>query len=72
MYRRAEKELGIDLSRSFYVGDRWRDVAVTEELGGTGFLVRTGYGGQDAPAEFERVDDLAAAATRIVALVSGQ
>jgi histidinol phosphatase-like enzyme len=58
MYRQAEEELGIDLSRSFYVGDRWRDVGVTEEVGGTPFLVRTGAGGVGAPDGFDTVRDL--------------
>ena len=70
MYRQAEREMSIDLGRSFYVGDRWRDVAVTEEVGGTGFLVRTGAGGQGAPlgaGHVEFVDNLAEAADRITA-----
>jgi D-glycero-D-manno-heptose 1,7-bisphosphate phosphatase len=70
MYRRAERELSIDLARSFYVGDRWRDVAVTEEVGGTGFLVRTGAGGKGAPPGVNHVvyvESLAEAADRILA-----
>lgn len=67
MYRQAEGELGVDLTRSFYVGDRWRDVAVTESIGGTPFLVRTGAGGQGAPDGKERVADLAEATERILA-----
>ncbi len=66
MYREAEDELGIDLSRSVYVGDRWRDVGVTEEVGGTPFLVRTGAGGQGAPEGFETVADLGEAVDRFI------
>jgi D-glycero-D-manno-heptose 1,7-bisphosphate phosphatase len=69
MYRRAADELSIDLARSFYVGDRWRDVAVTEEVGGTFFLVRTGAAGQGAPAGTGRVADLAEAVDRILAIL---
>ncbi|UCC82356.1 MAG: HAD family hydrolase [Gemmatimonadota bacterium] len=72
MYRRAAERLSIDLARSFYVGDRWRDVAVTEEVGGTPFLLATGAGGQGAPDGFERTRDLAEAADRIVAGLDGQ
>jgi histidinol-phosphate phosphatase family protein len=61
MYRRAEKELGIDLSRSLYVGDRWRDVGVTEDVGGRAYLVATGAGGAGAPEGVEVVRDLAEA-----------
>lgn len=72
MYRRAAEKHSIDLSRSFYVGDRWRDVAVTEETGGTPFLLATGAGGQGAPDGFERTRDLAEAADLIVASLDGQ
>ncbi|NIN70830.1 MAG: HAD-IIIA family hydrolase [Gemmatimonadetes bacterium] len=72
MYRRAAERLSIDLARSFYIGDRWRDVAVTEEVGGTPFLLATGAGGQGAPDGFERTKDLAEAADIIVASLDGK
>lgn len=34
LYRRAAADLGIDLARSLYVGDRFRDIAPGIELGG--------------------------------------
>ena len=71
MYRRAERDLSVDLSRSYYVGDRWRDVTVTESIGGTPFVVRTGAGGQGAPEDIERVRDLAEAADRILSSLAG-
>jgi D-glycero-D-manno-heptose 1,7-bisphosphate phosphatase len=70
MYRQAEREMAIDLSRSFYVGDRWRDVAVTEQVGGVAFLVRTGAADADAPAGVILVDDLTAAADSILSKLS--
>jgi D-glycero-D-manno-heptose 1,7-bisphosphate phosphatase len=72
MYRRAAERLSLDLAGSFYVGDRWRDVAVTEELGGTPFLLATGAAGQGAPEGFARTKDLAEAADKIVASLDGQ
>jgi histidinol-phosphate phosphatase family protein len=75
MYRKAERDLSLDLSRSFYVGDRWRDVAVTERVGGTGIIVRTGAAGQGAPPDVDRtrfVDDLAEAADRILASLKSE
>lgn len=69
LFRRAARELGLDLSRSVLVGDRLRDVVPALELGARGLLVRTGYGREEesyAPAEIEVVDDLAAAAARIL------
>jgi histidinol-phosphate phosphatase family protein len=39
LFRRAAREHGIDLARSTYVGDRWRDVAPGLALGGLGILI---------------------------------
>jgi D-glycero-D-manno-heptose 1,7-bisphosphate phosphatase len=44
MHRRAAAALGIDLARSYYIGDKVTDVLPAVELGGQGILVRTGYG----------------------------
>lgn len=68
MFQRAARELGIDLARSFYVGDRLKDVLPASELGGTGILVRTGYGQEEAerlPPGFELAEDLQDAARLI-------
>jgi D-glycero-D-manno-heptose 1,7-bisphosphate phosphatase len=71
LYRRAAGELGLDLARSAYVGDRLKDVLPAVRLGGKGYLVRTGYGREqerDAPAEVMVVDNLEAAADAILTL----
>ncbi|MFN2400046.1 MAG: D-glycero-alpha-D-manno-heptose-1,7-bisphosphate 7-phosphatase [Gemmatimonadaceae bacterium] len=39
LYRRAIEEHGLDPANSWYVGDRWRDLAAAEMLGGNGILV---------------------------------
>lgn len=39
MYRAAAREHALDLTRSWYIGDRWRDVAPALTLGGHGVLV---------------------------------
>ncbi|MEW5917204.1 MAG: HAD-IIIA family hydrolase [Gemmatimonadota bacterium] len=39
LHRRAAHDLGIDLSRSAYIGDRLRDVLPSKTLGGLGILV---------------------------------
>ena len=44
MLLRAAKDLDIDLSRSFGVGDRWHDVGAAQAAGARGVLVRTGLG----------------------------
>jgi D,D-heptose 1,7-bisphosphate phosphatase len=48
MHRDAARELGLDLGRSIYIGDREKDVLPALALGGQGFLVRTGYGAEQA------------------------
>jgi D-glycero-D-manno-heptose 1,7-bisphosphate phosphatase len=41
---RAVRELQIDPTRSFVVGDRWLDVALARAVNAKAVLVRTGYG----------------------------
>lgn len=45
---RARDDMGLDLSRSWMVGDRWRDVEAGLAAGVRSILVRTGYGAEDA------------------------
>jgi len=44
MHREAAARHELDLAHSYYVGDKAADVLPALELGGTGILVRTGYG----------------------------
>ena len=44
MARRAAADLGIDLSRSYMIGDKVEDVEFGLAIGATPVLVRTGYG----------------------------
>lgn len=70
MHRAAAEALGIDLTRSFFVGDRVRDLLPALELGGEGILVRTGYGAAEEshlPPAFGVADDLLQAAGMILA-----
>lgn len=48
LYRQAAAELGLDLERSWWVGDRIRDVAAAAVLGGRGVLLKTGAGEEEA------------------------
>ena len=41
MYLRAARDHGLDLARSFYVGDRLRDVIMSLTLGGRAILVKS-------------------------------
>ena len=68
MYRRAAAALGLDLAASVYAGDRVTDVLPALETGGTGVLLRTGYGAEEAervPAGIEVLDDLGALARKL-------
>jgi D-glycero-D-manno-heptose 1,7-bisphosphate phosphatase len=71
MMRQAAADLGLDLSRSFTVGDKWSDVQAGTATGGRGLLVRTGYGrATEAAADMSDaaavVDNLAAATAWIL------
>lgn len=44
MIQKAAKDLSIDLSKSYMVGDRGADIQMAKEFGGKGVLVLTGYG----------------------------
>jgi D-glycero-D-manno-heptose 1,7-bisphosphate phosphatase len=69
---RAARDLGLDVERSFVVGDTWRDVGLAREVGARGILVRTGGGAieEARPPQGLRadvvVDNLAAAASWIL------
>ncbi len=74
MHRSAAEELGLDTTRSFFVGDRVGDLLPALELGGEGVLVRTGYGSEEEktlPPAFLAVDDLLQAARWILARPTG-
>jgi histidinol phosphatase-like enzyme len=52
MPEQAARELNLDLSRSFVVGDKRADIGMARAMGGRGLLVQTGYG----PFERARAD----------------
>jgi histidinol phosphatase-like enzyme len=66
---RAVRELGVEPTRSFVVGDRWLDIALGRAVGADTILVRTGYGmseEQKRPVDLTAdavVDNLIAAAS---------
>lgn len=47
MYQQASRDHGLDLARSAYIGDRWRDAQPALATGGLGILVP----GRETPAE---------------------
>ncbi len=68
LFVRAAREHGVDLRRSFLIGDRSRDVEPARELGATGILVRTGPDASEpVPPGAESAASLTRAAERILA-----
>jgi D-glycero-D-manno-heptose 1,7-bisphosphate phosphatase len=70
MLRQAAREFGIDLARSFMVGDRWRDVYAGAAAGCATFWVDHGYSEawpEGESVDYVRVDSLAEASERILA-----
>ena len=74
LLERAAAELGLDLGRSYMVGDRWSDLRCGAAVGASTILVLTGYGLGDAayvgpgqPVQPDHVaEDLLAAAEWII------
>jgi len=70
LYRRAADQLNLDLARSWWVGDRLRDIAGAARFGGRGLLVRTGAAASEAEAAaaqgWPSVPDLATAVRTIL------
>lgn len=58
LYRRAARELGLDLAAGLYVGDRPRDVLPGIRLGGRAYLVRGGREEEPPPPGCEVARDL--------------
>jgi D-glycero-D-manno-heptose 1,7-bisphosphate phosphatase len=61
LYRQAAERFGLDLSSSWWVGDRLRDVLPAEALGGRGILVGTTEPESAESNRFPRARDLMSA-----------
>jgi len=74
MLTRAAHEHGLDLHRSFVVGDRWDDIGAARAAGARGVLLRTGYGreAERAPREGLAADAIADNLAAAVAWILGQ
>jgi histidinol-phosphate phosphatase family protein len=67
LFQRAAAAHDLDLSRSFFVGDRLRDLVAGQRAGGRCFLIRSGDPERDRPVPgIELVDSLADAVGRIL------
>ncbi len=68
LFERAAKDLGIDLRRSYLIGDKRSDIIPAFQLGAKAILVKTGYGekeshqlGDPEAQSIQVVSDLSAA-----------
>lgn len=66
MHRKAAAEHGLDLSKSFYIGDKWRDVAPALKHDAIGILVPTP---DTSYSDLSRAKEDAAVATTLGAAV---
>jgi D-glycero-D-manno-heptose 1,7-bisphosphate phosphatase len=67
LYRQAAERFGVDLPRSWWVGDRLRDVLPAETFGGRGILVGTMESDGAESGRFLRARDLAGAVELMLA-----
>lgn len=73
--KKAERDFGIDLRRSFVIGDHPHDVELATRVGATGIYILSGHGMQhrgEIPAQTIVVDGILEAAELILASVAGQ
>lgn len=54
MALKAKKEFGVDLKKSFVIGDKVEDILFAKNFGGKGILVLTGYG-RKSMEEIEKI-----------------
>ena len=63
----AAREHGLDLTRSFVIGDRWRDIEMGTAAGTRAVLVETGYGRSQAARRPPNMADVPVVANLIEA-----
>jgi histidinol phosphatase-like enzyme len=62
MVEDAARDLGLDVARSWVVGDTWLDVGLAVQSGARGILVRTGHGTRVEPNRPEGIEAAAVVA----------
>jgi D-glycero-D-manno-heptose 1,7-bisphosphate phosphatase len=72
MLLQAAKDHGIDLPRSFVVGDRWRDIAAGQAVGCRTFFVDYGYDEKRPEKPYVPVKSLSEAAALILSRSSSR
>jgi D-glycero-D-manno-heptose 1,7-bisphosphate phosphatase len=67
MIHSAARDLSLDVSGSYLVGDRWRDIEMGQAAGAKGILVETGYGKTEAARRPNNIKPVAVVANLIEA-----
>jgi D-glycero-D-manno-heptose 1,7-bisphosphate phosphatase len=67
MIHSAARDLSLDVSGSYMVGDRWRDIEMGQAAGATGILVETGYGKTEASRRPDNIKPVTVVANLIEA-----
>jgi D-glycero-D-manno-heptose 1,7-bisphosphate phosphatase len=67
MIHSAARDLSLDVSGSYLVGDRWRDIEMGQAAGVTGILVETGYGKTEASRRPDNIKPVTVVANLIEA-----
>ena len=76
LFRDAVRDLRLDVNGAVFIGDRWRDVAPSLELGGRAILISSGMTGDDdrqraRDAGIESAATLQEAVQRVLTLTDG-
>ena len=64
----ASRDHSLDVSRSFVIGDRWRDIEMGLAAGAKAVLVETGYGRTESSRRPANIPDVPVSATLIDAV----
>jgi D-glycero-D-manno-heptose 1,7-bisphosphate phosphatase len=67
MIHSAARDLSLDVSQSYVVGDRWRDIEMGQAAGAAGILVETGYGRTEAGRRPQNIEPVPVVANLIEA-----
>jgi D-glycero-D-manno-heptose 1,7-bisphosphate phosphatase len=66
LLKRAARELQVELSKSYLVGDRWRDIGAGQSAGCCCYFIDYGYSERAPNTPFKGVSSLLEAATDII------
>ena len=66
LLRNAAADLGIDISKSYLVGDRWRDISAGHKAGTTNYFIDYGYSEKGPEMPYTKVGSLLEAVQKTI------